>query len=77
MATTKQGLTLFSALLFFVAAGVVVQTWLLWNAVDALMGRRLDALLPTLIGSVCVLIINAALVAFVFHFDGKLKEPQR
>jgi len=76
MATMKQGLTLFSALLFFVAAGVVVQTWLLWNAVDALMGRRFDALMPTLIGSVCILVINAGLVAFVFHFDGKLREPR-
>lgn len=77
MATTKQGLTLFSALLFFVAAGVVVQTWLLWNSVDALMGRRLEALVPTLIGSVCVMLLNAGLLAFLFHFDAKLKEPPR
>lgn len=77
MATTRQGLTLFSALLFFVAAGVVVQTWLLWNAVDALMGRRYDVLLPTLIGSLGVLVVNAGLLAFVFHFDAKLKQPPR
>jgi hypothetical protein len=74
MASTKQGLTLFSALLFFVAAGVVVQTWLLWNAVDALLGHRTEALVPTLIGSVCVMLINAGLLAFLFHFDAKLRD---
>ena len=75
MATAKQGLALFSALLFFVAAGVVVQTWLLWNAVDALLARRTAVLMPTLVGSVCVLLLNGALLAFLFHFDRKLRQP--
>ena len=73
MATSKQGLTLFSALLFFVAAGVVVQTWLLWNAVDALLAHRFTVLMPTLLGSFCVLLLNGAMVAFVFHFDRNMR----
>lgn len=73
MATAKQGTALFSALLFFVAVGVVVQMWLLWNAVDALLARRTEVLIPSLVASGCVLALNTALVAFVFHFDRKLR----
>ncbi|HUS20180.1 MAG TPA: DUF6755 family protein [Terriglobales bacterium] len=75
MATSKQGLTLFNALLFFVAAGVVVQTWLLWNAVDALLAKRTAVLIPTLLGSGFVALLNGALVTFLFHFDRKLRRP--
>ena len=73
MASTRQGTALFSALLFLVSTGVVVQLWLLWTAVNALLAREYAVLDPTLVASVIVLLLNAGLVGFVFNFDKKLK----
>jgi hypothetical protein len=73
MASTRQGTALFSALLFLVSTGVVVQLWLLRNAVNALLAHQNAVLNPTLAASVLVLLVNAGLVSFVFDFDKKLK----
>lgn len=73
MQTRRQGTALFSALLFFVAVGVVVQLWLLWTAVDAALGHNFALLRPTAIASLVVLLINGGLTAFVFDFDRKLQ----
>ena len=67
----RQGTALFSALLFLIGTGVVVQLWLLSIAVNTVMAHDYALLNPTLVGSCLILIINAALVALVFDFDKK------
>lgn len=76
MANPRQGTALFSTLLFLIGTGVVVQLWLLAIAVNTFLAHDYAPLNPTLVGSIAILIINAALVGLVFNFDRKFKEQK-
>jgi hypothetical protein len=68
-----QGTTLFTALLFLIGIGVVVQLWLLAASVDALMSHQEKTSVHAAIGSAVVFAINGLLVLYVFNFDRRIK----
>jgi hypothetical protein len=68
-----QGTTVFTALLFLIGIGVVVQLWLLAASVDALMRNQENTSIHAAIGSAVVFAINGLLVLYVFNFDRKIK----
>ena len=72
MATIKQGTILYTAILWLVGTGVVVQLWLVTAAMDALLSHEKRILLPTALGSLLIFILNAAMLQFVFSFDKKI-----
>ncbi len=69
MSIRSQGTTLFTAILIFVAAAVVVQLWLLTVSMEALLANQRSILIPSAVGSTTLLIINAGLLRYVFRFD--------
>ncbi len=69
MSLRRQGTTLFSAMLAFVGAAVVLQLWLLTVSVEALLGGEYKTLVPAAVGSTVLLAINAGLLRYVFRFD--------
>ncbi len=69
MSVRSQGTTLFTAVLIIVAAGVVLQLWLLTVAMEALLSREFRTLIPAAIGSTLLLAINGGLLRYVFRFD--------
>jgi hypothetical protein len=71
--TRKQGATLFSAVLVLIATLVVIQLWLIATAVDALLGRQIDVLLPTAIASAGLCALSALLLWYVESFDDRLR----
>jgi F0F1-type ATP synthase assembly protein I len=71
--TRQQGSTLFSAVLVLIATLVVIQLWLVATAVDALLGRQTDALLPTAIASGVLFVFAVALIWYVASFDYRLR----
>lgn len=70
----SQGTTLFTALLFLIGVGVVVQLWLLAATVDALLRHESGTPLHAAIASGVLFLINGALLLYVFHFDRRIKE---
>lgn len=72
MSIRSQGTTLFTAILIFVAATVVVQLWLLTVSMEALLARESSILIPSAIGSTVLLFINAGLLRYVFRFDQEM-----
>lgn len=74
MQAHRQGTTLFTAILILVATGVVMQLWLLTSAMEALIGRKTDTLIPLAIGSGVLFLVNAALLRFVYGFDERLRK---
>jgi F0F1-type ATP synthase assembly protein I len=74
METRQQGSTLFSAVLVLIATLVVIQLWLLSTAVDALLGRQTDVLLPTMVGSALLFLLAAGLLWYVVSFDNRLRQ---
>ncbi len=69
MSIRAQGTTLFSAILIFVAATVVVQLWLLTVSLEALLTGQPSTLIASAVASTALLIINAGLLRYVFRFD--------
>ena len=69
MSLRRQGTTLFSAMLAFVGAAVVLQLWLLTVSVEALLSGEYKTLVPAAAGSTILLFVNAGLVRYVFRFD--------
>jgi len=69
MSLRRQGTTLFSAMLAFVASAVVLQLWLLTVSVEALLGGDYKTLTPAAAGSTALLLMNAGLLRYVFRFD--------
>jgi F0F1-type ATP synthase assembly protein I len=74
METRQQGSTLFSAVLVLIATLVVIQLWLIATAVDALLGRQTDVLLPTMAGSAVLFLLAAGLLWYVVSFDARLRQ---
>lgn len=69
MSLRRQGTTLFSAMLAFVASAVVLQLWLLTVSVEALLGGDYKTLVPAAAGSTLLLLMNAGLLRYVSRFD--------
>jgi F0F1-type ATP synthase assembly protein I len=69
MSLRRQGTTLFSAMLAFVASAVVLQLWLLTVSVEALLGGDYKTLVPAAAASTALLLMNAGLLRYVFRFD--------
>lgn len=74
MRAHQQGTTLFTAILILVATGVVIQLWLLTAAMEALMGRKMDTLIPLALGSLALFLLNAGLLRFVYVFERRLQK---
>jgi hypothetical protein len=71
--TREQGSTLFSAVLVLIALLVVIQLWLLAAALDALLARELDVLVPTAVASLVLLAMSGGLLWYVVTFDARLR----
>ena len=69
MSLRRQGTTLFTAIMAFVASAVVVQLWLLTVSMEALLSGAYKTLVPAAAGSTILLLINAGLLRYVFRFD--------
>ncbi|MGB7554147.1 MAG: DUF6755 family protein [Candidatus Korobacteraceae bacterium] len=69
MSVRRQGTTLFSAVLAFVGAAVVLQLWLLTVSMEALLSGAYKTLIPAAAGSSVLLLVNAGLLRYVFRFD--------
>ncbi len=74
MSIRSQGTTLFTAILIFVAAAVVVQLWLLTVSMEALLANETGILIPSALGSTALLIVNAGLLRYVFRFDQDIEK---
>ena len=74
MSIRSQGTTLFTAILIFVAAAVVVQLWLLTVSMEALLANETGILIPGAMGSTALLIVNAGLLRYVFRFDQDIEK---
>lgn len=77
MSIREQGTTLFTAILIFVGATVVVQLWLLTVSMEALLARQPSILIPSALGSTALLIINVGLLRYVFRFDQDVQETAK
>lgn len=73
METRQQGSTLFSAILVLIATLVVIQLWLVAAALDALLARQLDVLVPTAAASVALSALSGSLLWYVVSFDARLR----
>jgi hypothetical protein len=73
METRQQGATLFSAVLVLIATLVIIQLWLVAAAIDALLGRQADVLIPTAVASGVLFVLSAALLLYVVSFDERLR----
>jgi hypothetical protein len=73
METRQQGLTLFSAVLVLIAILVVIQLWLVTAALEALLARHFEVLIPTALASGALCLLNAGLLWYVVSFDERLK----
>jgi membrane associated rhomboid family serine protease len=73
METRQQGSTLFSAVLVLIALLVVIQLWLVAAAVDALMARETDVLVPIAIASAALFGLSGGLLWYVLSFDARLR----
>jgi len=71
MGPIKQGTVLYTAILWLVGTGVVIQLWLVTAAMEALLSHEKRILFPTAIGSLLIFILNAVLLMSVFSMDKK------
>ena len=73
MSRQRQGTVLFTAILVFVATGVVVQLWLLTVSLEAVFRHDAHAAIPAAASSTVLFAINAGLLRYVFRFDRSMK----
>ncbi|MEO8736240.1 MAG: DUF6755 family protein [Edaphobacter sp.] len=73
MSRQRQGTVLFTAILVFVATGVVVQLWLLTVSMEAVFRHDAHAAIPAAASSTVLFAINAGLLRYVFRFDRSMK----
>ncbi len=76
MSMRSQGTTIFSAILGLVACTVVVQLWLLTVSMEALLGHQTHILIPAAAASTVLLVVNAALLRYVFGVDREIEHSQ-
>lgn len=76
MYTGRQGLTLFTAVVFLVGVVVVVQLWLLSAALDAALSGEGGLALPATVASLALCLLNAGLLWYVFDFDRRRRRAE-
>jgi hypothetical protein len=77
MDASRQGTTLFTALLILVGTAVLVQLWLVTAAMEALLAHEYHVLFPLAIGSLVLFLINAGLLRILYDFDRRLASHNR
>ncbi len=76
MYTVRQGLTLFSGIVFLVSVVVVVQLWLLSAALDAALSDQGGLAWPATVSSLALLLLNAGLLWYVYGFDRRRRREE-
>lgn len=76
MYTARQGLTLFTAIVFLVSVVVVVQLWLLAAALDAALSGEGGLAWPATLASLGLLLLNAGLLWYVYDFDRRRRRAE-
>ena len=74
MQQRRQGLTLFTAILWLIGTLVVIQLWLVAAALDALLGGEVGILVPAALASLVLFLLNGALLRFVLRFDQRVRQ---
>jgi len=74
METRQQGLTFFSAILALIATLVVIQLWLVAAALDAALANATSVLVPIMLASGALFLLNAGLLWWVRSFDARLRQ---
>ena len=65
----RQGLTLYTAILWLIGTVVVIQLWLVAAALDALLAGEVGILIPAAIASLLLFGLNGGLLVYVLRFD--------
>lgn len=76
MHTRQQGTVLFAGILVLIGTLVVIQLWLLTAALEALLARSYQVLLPATVASAVLFGFNAALLRYVVIFDAKVRREE-
>ena len=76
MHTRQQGTVLFTGILVLIATLVIIQLWLLTAALEALLARTFQALIPAAVASALLFGFNAALLRYVVIFDAKVRREE-
>lgn len=77
MHTRQQGTVLFTGILVLIGTLVIIQLWLLTAALEALLARSYDALVPASVASGVLFGFNALLLRYVVTFDGRVRRDER
>jgi hypothetical protein len=77
MQTQQQGSVLFAGVLVLIATLVIIQLWLLTAALEALLARTYEVLVPATVASIVLFVVNALLLGYVVAFDRKVRSRRR
>ena len=77
MRTRQQGSVLFAGVLVLIGTLVIIQLWLLTAALEALLARAYDILVPATLASLVLFVMNALLLGYVVAFDRKVRAGDR
>jgi hypothetical protein len=70
----RQGTTLLSAVCAFIGTLVVIQLWLVAASLEALYSNDTAGLVPALVASFALFLINGRLFLMVIDFDRRLRK---
>jgi hypothetical protein len=73
----RQGLTLYTAILWLIGTVVVIQLWLVAAALDALLAGEVGILIPAAIASLLLFLLNGGLLLFVLRFDQRVRQSDQ
>ena len=77
MHTRQQGTVLFTGILVLIGTLVIIQLWLLTAALEALLARSYEALIPAAVASAVLFGFNALLLRYVVTFDARVRHEER
>ena len=77
MHTRQQGTVLFTGILVLIGTLVIIQLWLLTAALEALLARSYEVLVPASIASGVLFAFNALLLRYVVTFDDRVRREER
>src|SRR4029079_2209855 len=75
--TRQQGTVLFTGILVLIGTLVIIQLWLLTAALEALLARSYEVLVPASIASGVLFVFNALLLRYVVTFDDRVRREER
>ena len=76
METSRQGLTLMTAICVFMATLLIAQLWLLAAALDAYRRHDFGPLGGAALASAILLLLNGGLLLYVLDFDRRLRRTR-